>query len=65
MSTTPRVPSAVDGEPADFRTVFSHHPTLLQAFFQLYAQLWQGGVLDEPTREVVRLRNARVTSCGY
>ncbi len=65
MSTTPRVPSAVAGEEASFRTVFAHQPGLLASFWQLYATLWSEGVVDHPTKEVARLRNARITDCGY
>ncbi len=65
MSTQPRLPSAVEGQAPAFGTVFAHRPALLKAFGELYATLWQRGVLDEPTREVVRLRNARVTSCSF
>jgi AhpD family alkylhydroperoxidase len=31
----------------------------------LYGTLWRDGIVDHPTKEVVRLRNARLTGCGY
>jgi hypothetical protein len=31
----------------------------------VYGQFWSHGVLDHPTKETVRLRNARITDCGY
>lgn len=65
MSTTPRLPSAVDGQEANFGTVFAHQPALMQSFFSFYGHLWMEGVLDHPTKEVARLRNARITDCGY
>jgi hypothetical protein len=45
--------------------VLAHAPAVLAAFLRLYGHLWQRGVVDHPTKEVVRLRNARITSCGY
>jgi AhpD family alkylhydroperoxidase len=42
-----------------------HQPQLWQAFQRLYGTLWSRGVLDHATKEVARLRNARVTGCGY
>jgi alkylhydroperoxidase family enzyme len=65
MSTTPRLPSAIDGREADFGTVLAHHPALARAFATTYGSFWSEGVLDHPTKEAVRLRNARITDCGY
>ncbi len=65
MSTSARVPSAVPGEPADFRTVMAHTPEILGAFFDLYAAFWQSEVLPAQLKELTRIRNARVTDCGY
>lgn len=65
MSTTPRVASAVPGQPAAFRTVFAHQAAFFADFNDLYGQLWSHGVLDHPTKEVARIRNARVTDCGF
>jgi AhpD family alkylhydroperoxidase len=45
--------------------VLAHAPGVLQAFLGLYGTLWRNGVVDQPTKEVMRLRNARVTGCGY
>ena len=41
-----------------------HQPETLAAFTRLYATLWSRGVLDHATKELARLRNARVTDCG-
>ena len=45
-------------------TPFDHHPQLWEAFNAYYGTLWSDGVVDDPTKEVGRLRNARVTGCG-
>jgi alkylhydroperoxidase family enzyme len=45
-------------------TPFDHRPDLWAAFNRYYGTLWSEGVVDEPTKEVGRLRNARVTGCG-
>ena len=43
---------------------FDHHPTVWAAFNRYYGTLWSEGVVDQATKEVGRLRNARVTGCG-
>lgn len=63
MGTTPLVTSAVVGEEPTFGTALV--PTLLEAFGKLYGRLWTQGVVDQPLKELVRLRNARITDCGY
>ena len=65
MSTTPRLPSAVPGREADFRTILAHQPDVMARFAELYGTFWSHGIVDHPTKEVVRLRNARTTDCGY
>ena len=45
-------------------TFLDHRPELFAAFSRFYGTLWTEGVLDQPTKEVARLRNARVTGCG-
>jgi alkylhydroperoxidase family enzyme len=45
-------------------TFFDHQPELFAAFNRLYGTLWSLGVVDQPTKEVGRLRNARVTGCN-
>lgn len=35
------------------------------AFRQLYGTLWSHAVLDQPTKEVARIRNARTVDCRY
>jgi AhpD family alkylhydroperoxidase len=50
--------------PAGKQTFLEHRPELFAAFNRFYGTLWSDGVLDQPTKEVARLRNARVTGCG-
>jgi AhpD family alkylhydroperoxidase len=42
-----------------------HQPETLAAFDRLYATLWSHGILDHATKEMARLRNARVTDCRF
>ena len=45
-------------------TVFDHAPELFAEFNRFYGTLWTEGELDQATKEVGRLRNARVTGCA-
>lgn len=65
MSTTPRVSSAIPGEPAHFGSVLAHQPAIASAFTDLYAAFWGSDVLTARLKEVARMRNARVTECGF
>ena len=65
MSTVPRLPSAVADQPANFGTILAHHMQLAKGFGSTYATFWSHGVLDHPTKEATRIRNARITDCGY
>jgi len=65
MSSTPRVKSAIAGEEPTFGTVLAHTPETISRFGDLYSALWQIGKLSPDLREMTRLRNARVTDCGY
>jgi hypothetical protein len=42
---------------------FNHQPGLFAAFNTLYGHLWSRGCVDQPTKEVARLRNARLVDC--
>ncbi len=59
MSTVPRVGATT------LREAFRLQPDLFDAFWDLYGTMWMDGRVDHATKEVVRLRNARVTDCGY
>lgn len=65
MSTTPRVSSAIPGESAHFGSVLAHHPMLAHRFSELYGTFWDSDVLSARLKEVARMRNARVTECGF
>lgn len=65
MSTKPRVSSAIAGQPPGFGTALAHQPGLAGAFGALYGAFWSAGTLDHRTKEVTRMRNARVTDCRY
>ena len=45
-------------------SLFDHDPDLFAAFNRFYGSLWSGGALDEATKEVGRIRNARTVDCG-
>lgn len=65
MSTKPRASSAIDGEPTHFGTVLAHQPVLAESFGKLYAAFWQSDVVSARIKEVARMRNARITECGF
>lgn len=65
MSNKPRVPSAISGRPADLSTVLAHQPELARRFADLYARFWQQGEVSQRVKEVTRIRNARITDCGF
>ncbi len=65
MSTTPRVSSAIPGESAHFASVLAHQPEIAASFFALYGRFWGSNVLAARIKEVARMRNARVTECGF
>ena len=64
MSTTPRLASAIEGKAASSLSVMAHSAQVRAAFDQMYATLWSRGAVDVDVKELVRLRNARVTDCG-
>lgn len=45
--------------------LFDAVPGAGEAFFALYGTFWREGMLSQELKEVVRLRNARLTDCGY
>jgi alkylhydroperoxidase family enzyme len=65
MSTTPRVSSAIAAEPPHFGSVLAHQPEIASSFFALYGRFWGSDVLAARIKEVARMRNARVTQCGF
>ena len=65
MSSKPRISSAIANAPASFASVTAHSPEMIRRFFDLYAELWQSGEIPPDLKELTRIRNARVTDCGY
>ena len=51
------------GTPEGGRSFLDHQPALFDAFNRLYGHLWVLGAVDQPTKEVARLRNARTVDC--
>lgn len=60
-----RVPPPPPGDGTAAYGVLAHQPELLQAFRRLYGTLWSEGVVDQATKEVARIRNARTVGCRY
>jgi alkylhydroperoxidase family enzyme len=65
MSTRPLVSSAIPGEAPDIQNVLAHQPELRDLFNELYAVVWSQGRIEHRTKEISRLRNARITGCGF
>lgn len=65
MSTRPRVSSAIPGQPPHFGSAMAHVPVLATRFAELYATFWSHGLVDHRTKEVARIRNARITDCSF
>lgn len=61
---SPRVrPPDVDTSDPIEGSVLAHQPELLRAFMRLYGTLWSHGEVDQFTKEVARIRNARTVNC--
>jgi AhpD family alkylhydroperoxidase len=45
-------------------SALGHQPETLLAFLKLYGTLWSHGVLDQATKELARIRNARTVNCA-
>ncbi|MEM7218701.1 MAG: hypothetical protein AAF515_10070 [Pseudomonadota bacterium] len=65
MSTTPRLQAPGGAVPDTLGDLLVHVPEIAQTFGAMYAQLWQHGRIGADLREMTRLRNARITDCGY
>ena len=65
MSTKPRVKSAIEGEVPNFSNVMLHKRNILESFGALYSEFWQKSVVSLEIKEMTRIRNARITDCGY
>ena len=65
MSTIPRFASADPDQPVDFNSIMAHAPNTVDRFFELYGEFWQRGIVPTDLKEMTRMRNARVTDCGF
>jgi hypothetical protein len=47
--------------------LFAEGSALRELFFDLYGTFWQGAgsTLEQQVKEAARIRNARITDCGY
>ncbi len=59
-----RLPEAAGDDPIS-GSALALQPKALAAFNRLYGTLWSRGVLDHPSKETARLRNARKTNCVF
>ena len=59
-----RLPEAAGDDPIS-GSALALQPQALAAFNRLYGTLWSRGVLDHPSKETARLRNARKTNCVF
>jgi hypothetical protein len=63
--SAPRVaPPVARGKDPISASVLGHQPEALLAFMKLYGRLWSHGILDQSTKEMARIRNARTVDCG-
>jgi alkylhydroperoxidase family enzyme len=64
MGSRPRVsnPRPIGPDPVS-ASPLAHQPASLAAFNRLYGTLWSRGVVDQASKEVARIRNARVIDC--
>jgi len=44
-------------------SALGHQPETLVAFLKLYGTLWSHGIVDQSTKELARIRNARTVDC--
>jgi alkylhydroperoxidase family enzyme len=54
-----------DADPAITASPLGEQPETLTAFLRLYGTLWSHGTVPQPVKEIARIRNARITDCGY
>ena len=65
MSSKPRVKSAIEGEAPNFSNVMLHKREILERFGDLYSEFWRKSSVSLEIKEMTRIRNARITDCGY
>ncbi len=65
MSSSPRIPPAIDRDPPDILQALLHAPGTLKAWLAAYELMWKTGAVELPVMEAVRMRVARASDCGY
>ena len=45
--------------------LFQSNPELGERFGDLYGEFWCNGLVTHDLKEVLRIRNAPITDCGY
>jgi hypothetical protein len=59
------VSSAIPGQTAQLGGALAHQPEMMARFWALYGEFWQRGLVEQRVKEITRLRNARITDCGF
>jgi alkylhydroperoxidase family enzyme len=63
--SAPRVlPPRTRGADPISGSALAHQPDTLRAFLRLYGTLWSHGVVDQASKELARIRNARIVNCA-
>ena len=65
MGHTPRIPVAMQRDPQDILQALGHTPELLTAWLDTYDRIWTSGTVDHDVMELVRIRVAKASGCGY
>jgi alkylhydroperoxidase family enzyme len=45
--------------------ILARHPAALRAFYAGWQEMFYGGIVEHPLKELMRVRMARLRTCGY
>lgn len=45
--------------------ILARHPAALRAFYAGWQDMFYGGIVEHPLKELMRVRMARLRACGY
>jgi hypothetical protein len=45
--------------------ILARHPAALRAFYSGWQDMFYGGIVEHPLKELMRVRMARLRTCGY
>jgi hypothetical protein len=45
--------------------ILARHPRALNAFYAAWQDMFYGGIVEHPLKELMRVRMARLRNCGY